>query len=145
MAGLDRESVCLLDCLCYLWNSIRYWWIITMLMDMAINILIRQILQIHSLKKYSKYIISKYKSETGEKFCSGRDSVLSFCWKQYDSHMCMTEGAFYGSTKNYIIIDLELPWATHSWFQPRVNLDMLVTPVLQVMLVQSCPSAWNVQ
>lgn len=59
--------------------------------------------------------------------------------------MCMTEGAVYRSTKNYIIIDLELPWATHSGFQPRVNLEVLITPVLQMILVGGCSSSWNVQ
>lgn len=37
----------------------------------------------------------------GEKFCLGRDSVVSFCWKQHDSHMCMTEEAKYQEPYNH--------------------------------------------
>lgn len=148
VAQLDRASVCFLNCFYYFRNSIRHWWIITVLIDMGINILIREILQILCFKRYHSgfcIIISKYKGETGEKFCSGRYSVLSFCWKQRDSRTCMTEGAVYRSTESYMIIDPELPWAIHSWFQPTVDLERLLTPALQMVLVGGCASAWNVQ
>lgn len=62
--------------MCYLWNSIRYWWIFTMLMDMVISILIRQILQIFRLKQYS---LSLFLNTTVKRvnFCLGKNSVFS--------------------------------------------------------------------